>query len=165
MERIKRSETIGYKIRLLHNQIHKNMEAKRMENEDNLTGMQRWTLGFLKDHSDCEVYQKDIEEAFSISRATASNMLGVMERKGLIKRVAVSHDARLKRLVLTDKAAALLDGAERDIREMEARLTARLTAGLSEEDVEHLKRCLDQMLQNLDVTIAEDTRCCCKPKQ
>lgn len=46
MERIKRSETIGYKIRLLHNQIHKNMEAKRMENEDNLTGMQRWTLGF-----------------------------------------------------------------------------------------------------------------------
>ena len=83
--------------------------------------MQRWTLGFLKDHSDCEVYQKDIEEAFSISRATASNMLGVMERKGLIKRVAVSHDARLKRLVLTDKAAALLDGAERDIQEMEAR--------------------------------------------
>ena len=149
MERIKRSETIGYKIRLLHNQIHKNMEAKRMENEDNLTGMQRWTLGFLKDHSDCEVYQKDIEEAFSISRATASNMLGVMERKGLIKRVAVSHDARLKRL------------AERDIREMEA----RLTAGLSAEDVEHLKRCLDQMLQNLDVTITEDTRCCCKPKR
>ena len=39
MERIKRSETIGYKIRLLHNQIHKNMEAKRMENEDNLTGI------------------------------------------------------------------------------------------------------------------------------
>ena len=105
MERIKRSETIGYKIRLLHNQIHKNMEAKRMENEDNLTGMQR--------------------------------------------------------LMLTDKAAALLDGAERDIREMEA----RLTAGLSAEDVEHLKRCLDQMLQNLDVTITEDTRCCCKPKR
>ena len=88
-------------------------------------------------------------------------MLAVMERKGLIERAQVSHGARLKRLVLTDKAAALLDGAERDIREMEA----RLTAGLSEEDVEHLKRCLDQMLQNLDVTIAEDTRCCCKPKQ
>mgnify|MGYP000647638397 CR=1 FL=1 len=136
MERIKRSETIGYKIRLLHNQLHKNMEAKREKNEDNLTGMQRWTLGFLKDHSDCEVYQKDIEEAFSISRATASNMLGVMERKA-DKACGSLTDARLKRLVLTDKAAALLDGAERDIREMEA----RLTAGLSEEDVEHLKRC------------------------
>lgn len=107
---IKRSETIGYKIRLLHNQLHKNMEAKREENEDNLTGMQRWTLGFLKDHADREVYQRDIEEAFSVSRATASNMLAVMERKGLIERAQVSHDARLKRLVLTDKAAALLDG-------------------------------------------------------
>ena len=153
---------IGYKIRLIHNQIHKRMEAKKQENEkEPLTGMQRWTLGFLKDHADREVYQRDIEEAFSVSRATASNMLAVMERKGLIERVQVSHDARLKRLVLTDKAAALLDGAERDIREMEA----RLTAGLSAEDVEHLKRCLDQMLQNLDVTITEDTRCCCKPKR
>ena len=104
MERIKRSETIGYKIRLLHNQLHKNMEAKREENEDNLTGMQRWTLGFLKDHADREVYQRDIEEAFSVSRATASNMLAVMERKGLIERAQVSHDARLKRLGVTDKA-------------------------------------------------------------
>ena len=27
------TDTIGYKIRLLHNQIHKRMEAKRQENE------------------------------------------------------------------------------------------------------------------------------------
>ena len=90
-------------------------------------------------------------------------MLGVMVAQGGLDKAVwqSSHDARLKRLMLTDKAAALLDGAERDIREMEA----RLTAGLSAEDVEHLKRCLDQMLQNLDVTITEDTRCCCKPKR
>ena len=45
------TDTIGYKIRLLHNQIHKRMEAKRQENEkEPLTGMQRWTLGFLRDH-------------------------------------------------------------------------------------------------------------------
>lgn len=38
---------IGYKIRLIHNQIHKRMEAKKQENEkEPLTGMQRWTLGF-----------------------------------------------------------------------------------------------------------------------
>ena len=34
------TDTIGYKIRLLHNQIHKRMEAKRQENEkEPLTGM------------------------------------------------------------------------------------------------------------------------------
>lgn len=33
------TDTIGYKIRLLHNQIHKRMEAKRQENEkEPLTG-------------------------------------------------------------------------------------------------------------------------------
>ena len=52
------TDTIGYKIRLLHNQIHKRMEAKRQENEkEPLTGMQRWTLGFLRDHDGKDIYQ------------------------------------------------------------------------------------------------------------
>ena len=88
------TDTIGYKIRLLHNQIHKRMEAKRQENEkEPLTGMQRWTLGFLRDHDGKDIYQKDIETEFSVSRATASNMLAVMERKGLVRREAVEHEA------------------------------------------------------------------------
>ena len=88
------TDTIGYKIRLLHNQIHKRMEAKRQENEkEPLTGMQRWTLGFLRDHDGKDIYQKDIETEFSVSRATASNMLAVMERKGLVRREAVEHGA------------------------------------------------------------------------
>ena len=73
MERIKRSETIGYKIRLLHNQLHKNMEAKREENEDNLTGMQRWTLGFLKDHADREVYQLSLIHIFKPGSSSCYN--------------------------------------------------------------------------------------------
>ena len=93
------TDTIGYKIRLIHNQIHKRMEAKKQENEkEPLTGMQRWTLGFLRDHDGKDIYQKDIETEFSVSRATASNMLAVMERKGLVRRETVEHDARLKKL-------------------------------------------------------------------
>ena len=61
------TDTIGYKIRLLHNQIHKRMEAKRQENEkEPLTGMQRWTLGFLRDHDGKDIYQKDIETEFCL---------------------------------------------------------------------------------------------------
>lgn len=130
---------IGYKIRLLHNQLHKNMEAKREENEDNLTGMQRWTLGFLKDHADREVYQRDIEEAFSVSRATASNMLAVMERKGLIERAQVSHDAALKTCWCSQIRPLRFWMARSAIY---GRWEARLTAGLSEEDVEHLEALL-----------------------
>ena len=144
------TDTIGYKIRLLHNQIHKRMEAKRQENEkDPLTGMQRWTLGFLRDHDGEDIYQKDIETEFSVSRATASNMLAVMERKGLLQREAVAHDARLKKLVLTEKARALVDRSEQDMRDMEA----LLSKGLSETEIKNLKKYLDQMLLNLDVDI------------
>ena len=134
------TDTIGYKIRLLHNQLHKRMEAKKQENEkEPLTGMQRWTLGFLREHDGEDIYQMYIETEFSVSRATASNMLAVMERKGLLQREAVAHDARLKKLVLTEKARALVDRSEQDMRDMEA----LLSKGLSETEIKNLKKYLD----------------------
>lgn len=147
---IKRSETIGYKIRLIHNQIHKRMEEKKLENEkEPLTGMQRWTLGYLSEHEGQAVYQRDIEEAFKISRATASNMLSVMERRGLIERQPVEHDARLKKIVMTDLARTMTQKANRDVKEMET----LLQQGLSQEDIVHLKKYLDIILKNLGETV------------
>lgn len=137
---------IGYKIRLIHNQIHKRMEEKKLENEkEPLTGMQRWTLGYLSEHEGQAVYQRDIEEAFKISRATASNMLSVMERRGFIERQPVEHDARLKKIVMTDLACDTIKRANQDVKEMET----LLQQGLSGEDVVHLKKCLDIILKNL----------------
>lgn len=154
---MKRSDTVGYKIRLIHNQIHKQMEARRCENESGLalTGMQRWTIGFLKEHEEQTIYQRDIETEFKVSRATASNMLSVMERKGLLERRPVDHDARLKQLVLTERGRALMEQAERDMQQMEA----DLLAGMSEEDIHNLKENLDRLLSNLGVAPDEDTRC------
>lgn len=153
---MKRSETIGYKIRLIHNQIHKTMEFKRKENEDDLTSMQRWTLGFLHEREGQNIYQRDLEAAFSVSRATASNMLSVMERKGLIERHSVEHDARLKRLELTERARRLFARADQDMKEMED----TLLLGLDEEEILVLNKSLDQMLSNLGVETDIDTRCC-----
>lgn len=155
---MKRSSTVGYKIRLIHNQIHKRMEAKRQENEDGhtLTGMQRWTMGFLIDHEGEDIYQRDIEAAFSVSRATASNMLQVMERKGLIKRVSVEHDARLKKLLLTEDARSMLERVERDVNEMEE----MLIKGMSKKEVAVLMGYLDRIIGNLDLNQENcHTRC------
>lgn len=103
----------------------------------------------MRDHDGKDIYQKDIETEFSVSRATASNMLAVMERKGLVRRETVEHDARLKKLVLTDKARTMVERSEQDMREMEA----LLEKGLSDEEVKDLKKYLDRMLLNLDVDI------------
>ena len=56
---MRHEDSVGYKMRLIHNRIHKQMEAKRLENEGDITGMQRWTLGYLNDHADTEIYQKE----------------------------------------------------------------------------------------------------------
>ena len=114
--------------------------------------MQRWTLGFLNDRADTEIYQKDIEQEFKVSRATASNMLQLMERKGLIVRESVSRDARLKKISLTEKAKNMVAKSDADIREMEQ----LITKGFHKEETEQLKHYLDRIMENIGVT--ED--CC-----
>lgn len=146
---MRRADTVGYKIRLIQNQVHKNMEAKRMANEEAfaLTEMQRWTVGFMKEHEGEPVYQRDIEAAFKVSRATASNMLSVMERKDLLERRPVEHDARLKQLVLTEQGRAIIERANSDMKEMEE----RLTRGFSEEETKQFLGMLDRVLENLGI--------------
>lgn len=151
---------VGYKLRLLHNQIHNRMEYQKAQNElerGDLTRMQRFTIGYMYRNRDRDIYQRDLEAEFAISRATASNMLSVMERKGLIRREAVEHDARLKKLVLTEVSMRMNQRIEQDMRETEA----LLTSGLSEEDKKKLHQYLDIMIQNLvGADGACTTRCC-----
>lgn len=157
---LRKEENVGYKLRLLHNQLHNHIEHQKEQNEyiiSDLTRMQRFTIGFLYMHSEEEIYQKDLETEFAISRATASNMLSVMERKGLITREPVVHDARLKRLVLTEPARQMHRQVEQDIKETEK----LLTKGMSEDDKRQLHQYLDVMIQNLVGDMGECTTTCC----
>lgn len=147
---------IGYKLRLLHNQIHNRMEYQHRKYEympEDLTRMQRFTIGFLYRHNGEEVYQKHLETEFAISRATASKMLSVMERKGLITREPVAHDARLKKIVLTEQAMQMHRHIEQDILETER----QLTRGMSEADKQKLHGYLDLMIQNLMCAQEDET--------
>ena len=82
----------------------------KLENEcpaeiaDEVTGVNSRIIAFLAAHEDEAVYQKDIEKAFGITRSTASRVLALMEEKALITRAGVEHDARLKRVGLTERA-------------------------------------------------------------
>ena len=157
---LSKETNVGYKLRLLHNQLHNHIEHQKEKNEymiSDLTRMQRFTIGFLYHHSDKDIYQKDLETEFAISRATASNMLSVMERKGLIKREPVAHDARLKKLVLTEPAMKMHRQIQHDIMETE-RL---LTEGLSEDDKQRLHRYIDIMIQNLVGDVGASTTISC----
>ena len=123
-------KTFGHKFRLIHNCIEKYMDNGRKRDEIVLTGVQCATIRFLIMHKDQDIFQKDIEAAFSISGATATNILKGMEKKGLIERVPVAYDARLKKIILTDAAYQHDARAKKRVQRVEN----AITQGMTEEE-------------------------------
>lgn len=76
-----------------------------METEG-LTIHQCWILQYLTDNVGKEVYQKDIEQLFSIKRSTANQMLRTMEARGYIRRTISNEDARKNVLTVTEEGIA-----------------------------------------------------------
>ena len=100
----RREEKIGFEIRRLDHMLGRNMQAHvRAAGIDEVTLMHGWIIRYLYTNQDKDVFQKDIEQYFSIGRSTVTNIIQLMERKGYIARESVEHDARLKKVVLTEK--------------------------------------------------------------
>lgn len=98
---MKEEPVIGYEIHTLDNMISRRISS--LCEKDGITQMQSWIIGYLYDHSSEDIFQKDIEAHFHIARSTATGIIQLMEKREFLKRETVPHDARLKRLVLTEK--------------------------------------------------------------
>ncbi len=112
------------------------------------TGKNGWIIGFLVEHQGEDIFQKDIENRFSIRRSTVSNMLGLMEKKGYVRRVSVESDARLKKLVPTQKALDI----HRKMMEALERKEQSLREGITQEDLDTFFRVLDKIQHNIGQT-------------
>lgn len=108
------------------------------------SGSQGRTLYFLLAQSD-DVFQKDIEEEYSIRPSTATELLKQMEKNGLIVREPVSYDNRLKKIVLTDKALIYKKQVVNDLTELEE----TLIKGISEEKMKIFFEVIEKMMDNL----------------
>ena len=69
-----------------------------------------------------------------------------MEKNGLIIREKVDYDARLKKLVLTDKAREINKLVEEDI----SRIERTIAEGIDEADLETFRRVVKKMKDNLN---------------
>ena len=137
---------LGHKFRIIHNMIDKYFEKRWDDSIHYLTRVQCATLYYLYDHRDQNVFQKDIEAAFSITGATATNILKGLERQKLIMREPMPEDARLKKIVLLESGVVCHKQAYRNMIHMEE----TLAAGFSEEDLETLRNMLDHIIANLE---------------
>lgn len=131
-----REDNIGVELRELSivilRYIAKNkprMRRGRKQNDclDDASGLQVWVIEYLISHQDEDVFQKDLEKEFIMRRPTATNFIKKMERSGLIRREPVAYDARLKKLILTDKALEMQQVMRDRTNEFETLLRGDLT--------------------------------------
>lgn len=140
-------DPLGYRIKTLSNLMKRNMDKHFGPQHDRATMMQTWIIGFvqLRDSEGKDTFQKDIEEEFSINRSTTSEMLTLMSKRKLIKRVPVDYDGRLKKIVLTQKNLEIHEW----INQTMIQLHEKLTNGLSSEEIEIFMDITDKMIRNL----------------
>jgi DNA-binding MarR family transcriptional regulator len=73
----------------------------------NITLEQVKVIAYLDRHKKDKVYQKDIESEFLIKRSSVTNILQNMEKRGIVRREDDILDARMKRVLLTEKGTEL----------------------------------------------------------
>lgn len=132
----------GRCISKLSNQIRRRLDAYSAKS--GVSGSQGRVLHFALAQSE-DVFQRDIEQEFNMRPPSASELLKQMEKNGLIRRESMAQDARLKKIIVTEKAAGLvgqvfpdLDALERD-----------LTRGISPEQLEVFFQVIGRMSENL----------------
>lgn len=138
---------IGIKIRILANLIGRCLNEIGFNDEhSSLTGPQGLVLGYLYDHQDKDIFQKDIEAMFNVRRSSATGLLQCLESNRFIERVSVDYDARLKKIVLTKKAYEFKEVLEAHIQKLED----ILVKDLSIQEIDDLIRIIGKIKKNLE---------------
>lgn len=135
----------GMWIHILSHKLKKRMNAN-MQSRGLTGGQSRIMHYILVKCAEGPVFQRDVEKAFGMSRSTATGILQLMEKNGLIVRESVASDARLKSLIPTERAAHLDAQISESLRQGEQ----RLTKGLSSEQLAQFLETAAHMAANLD---------------
>lgn len=102
--------------------------------------------------SDNKFYsQKDIASHMGISTATVAVSLKKLEKGGYIEKVVDENDNRLNKIILTEKAKAIVDYSKKAFED----INDAMLSGFTEEEKENLNKYLERMETNLK-TIKEE---------
>lgn len=90
--------------------------------------------------------QRELADLLHVSPAAVANSLKCLERDGYIRREPWARDARRNRVLLTQKGAAAVEGC----RDVFRRVSARMMAGFSPEELHQLAQFQRRMIDNLN---------------
>ena len=132
-------------INLLSHKVKKRLNSTLADL--GITAVQSRILFYILKHGpEGPVFQRDVEEAFELSRSTATGILQILERNGVILRNSVPYDARLKSLVPTEKAEQMNAQVHACILETEQAMTRDISPG----QLQLFKEIAAKMSENLD---------------
>ncbi len=147
-----KEENIGAELRALNISLlrylakHKvRTNKEKSDYPDETRGLQIWVIDYLIKHQDEDIFQRDLEKEFVMRRSTATNFVKKMEQAGLIRLESVAYDARLKKIILTDKAFELQAGMMAKKKEFET----LLRGDLSEAEIKQFIATIQKIKHNL----------------
>ncbi len=119
---------------------------------DKMTGTHGWAVGYFYHNRHKDIFQKDFEQEFNIRRSTASSILSLMEKNGLIRREGVPYDARLKKITLTDKAVEI----QHIVDDAFERFESTMKQNISEGELQAFFTVLDKINSNMERNDSDD---------
>ncbi|MDU7905499.1 MAG: MarR family transcriptional regulator [Peptostreptococcaceae bacterium] len=139
---------LGLDISKINHIISRKMDASVINAiDDNLTISQAYVIDFIcNEGKDKDVFQKDLESVFDLKRSSISLMLNNMEKNGLIERMLVKEDGRLKKIVLTEKSIKIYEKISDAIDLIENKLSENIT----EEEVKIFQNVLNKIRNSLE---------------
>lgn len=137
-------EMFGEYVHMLSRQLKRKVDEYVADY--GITGVQSAMISYIyKESQDKNVFAKDIEKEFDIRRASIAGLLQNMEKNGLIKREIVNGDARLRKIILTEKALDLRRKVENNIFKVEK----QALQGITEEELASFIKLAKKMSSNL----------------
>ena len=127
------------------------MILKKMQFDDKVEGRriptptQMQIMEYILKNEDKEIYQKDLENIFHLSRSTVSSVLQTMEKYSLIDRFIDDKDTRTKRIILNKKAKEIFANRKKKFEEIEK----KLVKDIKKEELKIFCNVLKKMNKNI----------------
>lgn len=136
---------IGFYIRTISNMAKKRIDY--LSRETGVTGFQGYLIGYLiQEGSKRDIFQRDVEKHMEISRASVTSVLQLLEKNGFIRRETAANDARLKKILVTEKGLKVNE----QIYKMLVQMDKSLTEGISEEEMQVFLSVMQKIRKNLE---------------
>lgn len=149
---MKQEDNVFYRIKELEKVILQKLSKTITDGEIRAPVLNRPTptqmriVGYILENIDKrDVYQKDIEEALNLSKATVSDVINRMEKNDLIERQTNPNDTRSKKIVLKENAKRFFESNKLKLRELEKKASHNITV----QELENFSKVLNKMIENL----------------